>query len=110
MIEFFHPQTTQALSIFYFTLILAYLVIHLIWEHFDKFAEDFSLTRLPQKVAVIYTAATFSSNLFLIVIMFNLDNPLKNDSVMILPLSLAGLTGLCYSLGAIVPRKKIYHT
>ncbi len=106
MFDFLHPENVQELCKFYLFLSLFYLLIHLVWEHFDKSAENFSLKRLPQKMDIIYAAATFATSVFLIIILMDLGNPLRTDDVMALPFTLAGLTGLCSSLGALQPQRK----
>ncbi|ETO43455.1 hypothetical protein [Morganella sp. EGD-HP17] len=106
MFDFLHPENVQELCKFYLFLSLFYLLIHLAWEHFDKSVENFSLKRLPQKMDIIYAAATFATSVFLIIILMDLGNPLRTDDVMALPFTLAGLTGLCSSLGSLQPQRK----
>ncbi|QPE15737.1 hypothetical protein [Providencia sp. PROV147] len=106
MLNFLYPENVQELCKFYLFLSLIYLLVHLIWEHFDKGAENFSLKRLPQKMDIIYAAATFATSVFLVIIILDLGNPLKTDDIMALPFTLASLTGLCSSLGALQPQRK----
>lgn len=106
MLSFLYPENVQELCKFYLFISLIFLIFHLVWEHLDKGAENFSLKRLSQKMDIIYAAATFATSVFLVIIILDLDNPLKTDDIMALPFTLASLTGLCSSLGALQPQRK----
>ncbi len=106
MEAFFFPQDEDQLTRFYFLFSILYLLIHLIWDHYFPGSSKFSLAVLQYKIGEVYSSATCATSLFFIVILFDLQNPLRMSDAFIFPLIIAALTGLMISLSAMQPKER----
>jgi len=104
-LDWLSPQNAQELTRFYFILCIFYLLVHLIWDARCVDTPKFSLDRLQYKMNEVYSSSTFATSAFFIVILFDIQNPLRTSDAFIFPLIIAALTGFMISLSAIVPKK-----
>lgn len=99
------PHTQEQLNGYYLIVCILYMTVHLIWDARSRRTPPFSLYRLYLKSREVYSSANFSTSLFLMMLLLDLNNPLRTSEAMMLPLLLAALTGLMLSLSALVPEK-----
>lgn len=96
------PSTSDDLGVFYLFWILAFLLIHILWDAYTKETPNFHLKRLEQKTVVLFSAATFASSLIILLSLISLQvRELLSDNS--LPLVLAGLAGILLSIPSLCP-------
>ena len=103
--HWYNPQTAQELAIFYCILCIVYIVIHLIWDYLSKETGRFSVVNLQYKLNEVYSSTTFATSGFFLVMLCDMNNPLRTSDAFIIPLILAMLTGFMISISAIAPKK-----
>jgi hypothetical protein len=100
----FTPANVGELPQFYLFWILAYCGINILWDIRTTKTPAFHVTRLNGKVSVLHNAATFTSSFMIIVGMFD-PNVGKLAGETMIPLLLAGLSGIIVTIGEICPYK-----
>ncbi|MBP2171423.1 hypothetical protein J2125_004615 [Erwinia toletana] len=103
------PQTNAELTKFYFIICIAYLLVHIIWDVFSTATPRFSLVNLQYKMSTVCSSSTFATSLFFVVIIFDLENPLRQEDVFAFPLILSSIICFMVSVSAIVPKPEIQH-
>jgi hypothetical protein len=98
----FSPTVAVELGIFYLFWCLLYCVINIWWDIASDITEPFHLADFQKKIGVIFGATSLSSGLILIlsVVQPAVANVVGDTS---LPLILAGLSTLAYSIGTLCP-------
>jgi hypothetical protein len=93
------------LTAYYFLWTVIFLLINILWDIRSSFTERFHFSNLKNKTSTSFAAATFSSSFILFISAFNKPTrDLLTDNA--LPLVLAGLIGLLYSLAELCPYTK----
>ncbi|MCV5708194.1 hypothetical protein OFN39_01765 [Escherichia coli] len=100
------PQNAEQLTHFYFIICFCYMAVHIVWDCASKVSPPFKLENLPGKVAELYSSTTFATSVFFIVMLFDINNPLRTSDAFIFPLITAAGTGLLISIAAIAPKAK----
>lgn len=98
------PASTDQLTIFYLAWIGLYVAINVVWDVRTSRTPPFHVAVLTSKLSVLYNAATFTSSL-LIVIATVSPNVRKVAGDTVIPLLLAGLSGVFVALSEICPYK-----
>lgn len=98
------PQNVQELPIFYLFWILTYLAVNIIWDIRSGRTPPFHVSHLSGKTTVAFNAASFTSSLLIVVGLFDKET-MKVAGDTMLPLVLAGLSGVFLSLSEICPYK-----
>ena len=98
------PQNTGELPVFYLFWVVLYLAINIIWDIFSGRTPEFHLANLGQKSSVTFNAASFASSLLLVVGLCDKDT-MKVAGDTIVPILLAGLSGVMFALQEICPYK-----
>lgn len=107
MIEtWYFPHNTQQLMQFYVVICLVYLLIHLFWDWRSTETPPFSLKNIKYRADLVFSGATFASSLFYILIMLDLENPLRTADIFIMPMLLSGFSGMMLSLANLVPEPR----
>ena len=99
----YFPHDGQQLAIFYFTIGVIYLITHLIWDACSAHAPSFTLRTLYLKTWLVFSSTTLSSSLLFVVIVFDLENPLRYSDAFTLPLVISALCGIFVSLSSLDP-------
>jgi hypothetical protein len=82
-----------------------FLATNIAWDIFSNVTEKFHFSNLKNKTATSFSAATFSSSLILFIsVFYEPTRELITDNS--LPLVLAGVIGLLYSLAELCPYSK----
>ena len=102
----FKPHDIQSLTQFYFSWVLIYMMVHLVWDALSSITPKFSLRVLPLKINELYSSTTFATSVFYVVILFDLTNPLRTSDVFIFPLIISALSGFMVSLSVLPPVKR----
>jgi hypothetical protein len=98
----FLPSSSSDLGIFYLVWITLFLAIHLIWDWKSTQTPPFHLKRLEAKFGVLFSAASFASSAIIVLSLLSQSvGLLFSDNV--LPLVIAGLSGILQSLPALCP-------
>jgi fatty acid desaturase len=94
-----YPATKEEITIFYLFWTVLYIAIHLFWEWSIG---KFKLIKLKSKVPVLFSATSFATS---IILLLSLTDPnlfkIVGDSV--IPLIIAGLSGVLFGLSELVP-------
>ncbi|CAH0179559.1 hypothetical protein SRABI13_01212 [Erwinia aphidicola] len=99
----YFPHNGQQLGVFYLTICVIYLLIHLIWERYSVRGPLFSLKNMHLKAALVFSSTTMASSLLFVVIVFDLENPLRYSDAFVLPLVISALCGIFVSLSSLNP-------
>lgn len=105
-LHWYLPVNSDQLAHFYCYLCVSYIFVHLTWDAFSIKTPAFSLENLQYKVGEIFSSATFANSLFFIVILLDINNPLRNSDAFIFPLIFSAISGIFISLSEIVPKAK----
>lgn len=98
----FLPSSSSDLGVFYLVWITLFLAIHIIWDWRSKLTPTFHLKRLEEKFGVLFSAASFASSAIIVLSLLSQSvGLLFSDNV--LPLVIAGLSGVLQSLPALCP-------
>jgi hypothetical protein len=101
----FAPSNSAELATYYLLWISLFLGINVVWDIFTSRTPNFHLDRLTEKGDVLFSAASFCSSLLIIVGFFSHNvQQLSRDTMV--PLILAGCSGLIKTIPAICPYKK----
>lgn len=98
------PQTAQELTNFYCVLCVGYLALHIAWDCASKKTGPFSLNKLQYKLNEVYSSTTFATSGFFLVMLYDMQNPLRTSDAFIIPLILAMMTGFMISIAALQPK------
>jgi hypothetical protein len=89
---------------YYFIWISAFLLINVVWDWRSAYTANFHLEKLKDKGDVIHNAVTFCSSLLILTGLISAQvQELGRDTM--IPLFLAGFSGLIRSLPALCPYK-----
>ena len=98
----FSPGTVRELSIYYLIWISAFLLINIAWDVFTPNTPRFHFHNLKGKISTLYAATTFSSSFLLLLSLFSAGvTKVVGDTLV--PLILAGLTGILYAISELCP-------
>ena len=96
------PQTVQEPPIFYLFWILAYLTVNIVWDIRSGRTPPFHVAHMSAKTTVAFHDASFTSSLLIVVGLLDKDT-MKVAGDTMLPLVLAGLSGVFFSVSEICP-------
>lgn len=100
----FAPQNIQQLPVFYLFWILVYLTVNVVWDIRSSRTPPFHIAQLSAKTTVAFNAASFTSSLLIVMGLFDKKvMQLAGDTM--LPLVLAALSGILFSLAELCPYK-----
>lgn len=98
------PASTDQLTTFYFFWVTAYAATNILWDIRTDRTPGFHVSDLGGKVGVLFNAATFASSLLVLLSVFDADvRKIAGDAVV--PLLIAGFSGVFVALGEICPYK-----
>lgn len=98
------PQTAADLPVFYLFWVLLYLTINIVWDVRTAQTPAFHLSHLGLKTPVAFNAASFASSLLILIGLVDKD-VMKVAGDTLLPIMLAGLSGIFFGLSEICPYK-----
>lgn len=99
------PSNSAELGIYYLFWISLFLGINVIWDVCTSRTPSFHLERLTEKGDVLFSAASFCSSLLIITSFLSTNvQQLSRDTMV--PLILAGFSGILKAFPAICPYKK----
>lgn len=101
---FLAPATQHDLPIFYLFWVLLYLSVNVIWDIRSQRTPDFHVSLFAQKTPVAFNAASFASSLLLLI---GLVSPptMKLAGDTMLPIMMAGLSGVFFGIAEVCPYK-----
>ena len=98
------PANPADLAVFYLFWISLFLGVNVAWDIATSRTPEFHLDRLKEKGDVLFSAASFCSSLLIIVSFLSMSvQQLSRDTM--IPLILAGFSGLIRAFPAICPYK-----
>jgi hypothetical protein len=99
------PSNSAELATYYLIWISLFLGINVVWDAFTSRTPKFHLERLTEKGDVLFSAASFCSSLLIITSFLSSHvQQLSRDTMV--PLILAGFSGIIKTIPAICPYKK----
>lgn len=98
------PHSAAELPVFYLFWVLLYLAINIIWDIRSLRTPEFHMSMLGNKTTVAFNAASFASSLLLVVGMAD-PKTLKAAGDTMLPILLAGSSGVLFGLAEVCPYK-----
>lgn len=99
------PSNSADLATYYLFWISLFLGINVLWDVFTSRTPSFHMERLTEKGDVLFSAASFCSSLLIITGFISPHvQQLSRDTMV--PLILAGFSGIIKTLPAICPYKK----
>ena len=101
-IPIFAPAAPEHIGVFYLFWMSLFISINIIWDIRSKYTESFHISKMSNKTAVVYNAATFCSSFLLLLAVFQPPARVLAGDVFV-PLALAGFSGVTQSIGAICP-------
>ncbi|PJI67136.1 hypothetical protein CUN64_17575 [Serratia sp. TKO39] len=84
----------------------SYVVINIVWDIFSKETGKFRVHDLQNKLNEVYSSTTFATSGFFLVMLCDMENPLRTSDAFLIPLVLAMLTGFLISIAAVAPKAK----
>ena len=100
----FCPSSSKQTAIFYTFWIFTYTIINLVWDITSKKTEVFQFGHLDRKINVLYNAASFASSLLVVISVFS-EPVRKIAGDIMVPLLLAGISGVVISVSELCPYK-----
>ncbi|MGX1321800.1 hypothetical protein AB7M17_005253 [Bradyrhizobium sp. USDA 377] len=98
------PSNSSELAAYYLFWISLYLIVNVIWDVKTKRTPAFHLDRFKEKGDVLFSASSFCSSLLILVgLLSPTVRQLGKDTIV--PLALAGFSGLIRAVPAICPYK-----
>lgn len=98
------PTTLSELTLFYVDWIAIYCGINIVWDIRSEKTAPFHLHNLKDKITVVYNASSMASSVLLLISLFSPQvKALAVDTVV--PLLLAGISGVLLGIGEICPYK-----
>jgi hypothetical protein len=98
------PPDSEHVCVYYLFWLALFLVINVFWDAKTDKTPPFHLDLLKTKVNILYDAATFCSSLLIVTgLISNSVKALSHDTM--LPLLIAGISGVLRSLPAVCPYK-----
>ena len=98
----FAPSSTFELGIYYFLWMLMFIGANVVWDIRTPHTGRFHISNLKDKTTTAYAAATFSSSFVLLLAFFD-DDVQRVVGDTLLPLILAGITGVLQSVSEVCP-------